>query len=155
MTNNNNTNEENKMNKFNENIQVEETTEYQIGELMSELNQDKEIKMSHPMKVAMEIHSGKTEKEVIGLIGQVLRNQGENHQSVNYFMNVDEDFISDVLGCYNSLKFGIYFDGFPCKALRFETDQEATEYRENNYQDLLKRCEYQVGIYSLPNKMRG
>ena len=123
--------------------------------MIKETKTIKEIKMSHPMKVAMEIHSGKTEKEVIGLIGQVLRNQGENHQSVNYFMNVDEDFISDVLGCYNSLKFGIYFDGFPCKALRFETDQEATEYRENNYQDLLKRCEYQVGIYSLPNKMRG
>ena len=43
----------------------------------------------------------KTEKEVIGQIGQVLRNLGENRQSVNYFLNVDEDFISDVLGCYN------------------------------------------------------
>jgi hypothetical protein len=123
--------------------------------MIKETKTIKEIKMSHPMKVAMEIYSGKTEKEVIGLIGQVLRDLGENHNSVNYFLNVDEDFISDVLGCYNSLKFGIYFDGFPCKALRFETDQEATEYRDNNYQDLLKRCEYQVGIYSLPNKMRG
>ena len=155
MTNNNNTNEGNKMNKFNENIQVEETNEYQTGELMNELNQEKEIKMSHPMKVAMEIYSGKTEKEVIGLIGQVLRDQGENHQSVNYFMNVDEDFISDVLGCYNSLKYGIYFDGFPCKALRFETVEQADKYKEDNIQDLIKRCEYQVAVYTLPNKMRG
>lgn len=35
---NNNTNEGNKMSKFNENVQVEETNEYQIGELMNELN---------------------------------------------------------------------------------------------------------------------
>ena len=135
MTNNNNTNKEKTM--------------------IKETKTIKEIKMSHPMKVAMEIYSGKTEKEVIGLIGQVLRNQGENNQSVNYFLNVDEDFISDVLGCYNSLKFGICFDGFPCKALRFETKEEAIEYRENNYQDLMKRCEYQVGIHCLPNQMRG
>ena len=152
---NNNTNEGNNMNKFNEKIQVEETNEYQTGELMNELNQEKEIKMSHPMKVAMEIYSGKTEKEVIGLIGQVLRDQGENHQSVNYFMNVDEDFISDVLGCYNSLKYGIYFDGFPCKALRFETVEQADKYKEDNIQDLIKRCEYQVAVYALPSKMRG
>ena len=123
--------------------------------MITETKTIKEIKMSHPMKVAMEIYSGKTEKEVIQLIGQVLRNLGENHNSVNYFLNVDEDFISDVLGCYNSLKFGICFDGFPCKALRFETKEEAIEYRENNYQDLLTRCEYQVGVHALPNKMRG
>ena len=152
---NNNTNEGNKMSKFNENVQVEETNEYQIGELMNELNQEKEVKMSFPMKVAMEIYSGKTEKEVIGLIGQVLTNLGENPQAVNYLLNVDEDFISDVLGCYNSLKFGICFDGFPCKALRFETKEEAVEYRKNNITELMKSCEYQVGVHALPNKMRG
>ena len=62
---NNNTNEGNKMNKFNENVQVEETNEYQIGELMNELNQEKEVKMSFPMKVAKEIYSGKSEIEVL------------------------------------------------------------------------------------------
>ena len=125
------------------------------NKMIKETKTIKEIKMSHPMKVAMEIYSGKTEKEVIGLIGQVLTNLGENRQAVNYFLNVDEDFISDVLGCYNSLKFGICFDGFPCKALRFETKEEAIEYRKNNYQDLMKRCEYQVGILCLPSQMRG
>ena len=109
----------------------------------------------YPKTVAMQIYSGKTEKEVIGQIGQVLRDLGNSPREVSYYLNVDEDFISDVLGSYNALKFGIFFDGFPCKALRFETETEANEYRENNIQDLLKRCEYQVGVYSLPRKMRG
>ena len=125
------------------------------NKMIKETKTIKEIKMSHPMKVAMEIYSGKTEKEVIGLIGQVLTNLGENRQAVNYFLNVDEDFISDVLGCYNSLKYGIYFDGFPCKALRFETVEQADKYKEDNIQDLIKRCEYQVAVYALPSKMRG
>jgi len=34
-------------------------------------------------------------------IGKVLREDGNSRIEVNYYMNVDEDFISDVLGCYN------------------------------------------------------
>ena len=33
-------------------------------------------------------------------IGKVLREDGNSRVEVNYYMNVDEDFISDVLGCY-------------------------------------------------------
>jgi len=33
-------------------------------------------------------------------IGKVLRELGNSRTEVNYYMNVDEDFISDVLGCY-------------------------------------------------------
>ena len=36
-----------------------------------------------------------------GLTTPILRSMGESRTSVNYFMNVDEDFISDVLSCYN------------------------------------------------------
>ena len=34
-------------------------------------------------------------------IGKVLRDLGNSPREVNYYMSVDEDFISDVLGCYN------------------------------------------------------
>ena len=34
-------------------------------------------------------------------IGKVLRELGNSPREVNYYMSVDEDFISDVLGCYN------------------------------------------------------
>ena len=34
-------------------------------------------------------------------IGKVLRELGNDRHEVNYYMSVDEDFISDVLGCYN------------------------------------------------------
>ena len=33
-------------------------------------------------------------------IGKVLREDGNSNTQVNYFLNVDEDFISDVLSCY-------------------------------------------------------
>ena len=33
-------------------------------------------------------------------IGKVLRELGNSRTEVNYYFNVDEDFISDVLGCY-------------------------------------------------------
>ena len=34
-------------------------------------------------------------------IGKVLCKDGCSRVQVNYYMNVDEDFISDVLSCYN------------------------------------------------------
>ena len=41
------------------------------------------------------------ELQQISEIGKVLRELGNSRIEVNYYMNVDEDFISDVLGCYN------------------------------------------------------
>ena len=35
-------------------------------------------------------------------IGKVLREDGNTNTQVSYFLNVDEDFISDVLSCYNN-----------------------------------------------------
>ena len=34
-------------------------------------------------------------------ISKVLREDGNSRIQVGYYMNVDEDFISDVLSCYN------------------------------------------------------
>jgi hypothetical protein len=34
-------------------------------------------------------------------IGKVLREDGNTNTQVSYFLNVDEDFIPDVLSCYN------------------------------------------------------
>jgi len=52
--------------------------------------------------VASQIKSGLTnELQIIGEIGKGLRSMGKSHTEVNYFMNVDEDFLSDVLSCYN------------------------------------------------------
>ena len=56
---------------------------------------------THEM-VASKIEKGLTiELEIIGKIGNILRGMGKNNTQVNYLMNVDDDFITDVLGCYN------------------------------------------------------
>ena len=52
--------------------------------------------------VASQIQSGLTnELQIICEIGKVLRSMGKSPVEVNYFMSVDEDFITDVLSCYN------------------------------------------------------
>ena len=80
MTNNNNTNER--------------------REIMKSL---KEIITSYPVKVASQMDRGLTnETDQIKEIGRVLRHLGNSPREVNYYMSIDEDFISDVLGCYNN-----------------------------------------------------
>jgi hypothetical protein len=57
---------------------------------------------THEM-VASKIEKGLTsELEIIGKIGNILRDMGKNNTQVNFLMNVDNDFITDVLGCYDS-----------------------------------------------------
>ena len=52
--------------------------------------------------VASQIQSGLTnELQIICEIGKVLRSMGKSPVEVNYFMSVDEDFITDVLSCYD------------------------------------------------------
>ena len=81
MTNNNNTNERNKMTFTKYNTNVNHLTTHEL--------------------VASRIEKGLTsELEVIGKIGNILRDMGKNHTQVNYLLNVDEDFITDVLSCY-------------------------------------------------------
>ena len=55
---------------------------------------------THEM-VASKIEKGLTiELEIIGKIGNILRGMGKNNTQVNFLMNVDNDFISDVLNAY-------------------------------------------------------
>jgi len=42
----------------------------------------------------------KNQSEKISEIGKVLRELGKSRTEVNYYMSIDEDFISDVLSCY-------------------------------------------------------
>ena len=57
---------------------------------------------THEM-VASKIEKGLTsELEIIGKIANILRDMGKNNTQVNFLMNVDNDFITDVLGCYDS-----------------------------------------------------
>lgn len=63
----------------------------------------KEIITSYPVKVASQMDRGLTiESDQIAEIANVLRKLGNSRREVSYYLNVDEDFISDVLGCYNN-----------------------------------------------------
>ena len=56
----------------------------------------------YPQVVANAMQKGlENELQMISEIGKVLRGLGNSRTEVNYYMSVDEDFISDVLGCYN------------------------------------------------------
>ncbi len=55
----------------------------------------------YPKTVANKMKKGlETELQKICEIGKVLREDGNTNTQVSYFLNVDEDFISDVLSCY-------------------------------------------------------
>ena len=56
----------------------------------------------YPQIVSNNMKKGlSNEISMICEIGKVLRELGNSPREVNYYMSVDEDFISDVLGCYN------------------------------------------------------
>ena len=55
---------------------------------------------THEM-VASKIEKGLTnELRIICQIGTILRDMGKNNTQVNFLMNVDNDFITDVLNAY-------------------------------------------------------
>ena len=71
------------------------------NERRNEMKSLKEITTYYPAKVAFQMDRGLTnETDQIKEIGRVLRVLGNSPREVNYYMSVDEDFISDVLGCY-------------------------------------------------------
>jgi len=83
MTNKNNTNESNEMTFTKYNTKVNHLTTHEI--------------------VASKIKKGlSNELSIICEIGTILRDMGKSPTQVNYLMSVDEDFISEVLGCYDS-----------------------------------------------------
>ncbi len=56
----------------------------------------------YPKVVADKMVKGlENELQMISEIGKVLREDGNSRTQVNYYMSVDEDFIPDVLSCYN------------------------------------------------------
>jgi len=56
----------------------------------------------YPKVVSDKMKKGlETELQKICEIGKVLRELGNSRTEVNYYMSVDEDFIPDVLSCYN------------------------------------------------------
>tara|TARA_R110000824_G_scaffold20149_9_gene76518 strand:+ start:1370 stop:1636 length:267 start_codon:yes stop_codon:yes gene_type:complete len=69
-------------------------------------NNEKEKVMSYyPQIIADQMKKGlSNERSKIGEIGRVLRDSGLATVAVNYHMNVDEDFIPDVLDCYKGPK---------------------------------------------------
>ena len=56
----------------------------------------------YPKTVASKMKKGlENELQKICEIGKVLREDGNTNTKVSYYLNVDEDFIPDVLSCYN------------------------------------------------------
>jgi len=58
----------------------------------------------YPKTVASKMRFGlENELQKICEIGKVLQDLGKTNDEINYYMNVDEDFISDVLSCYKGI----------------------------------------------------
>ena len=68
-------------------------------------SKEKEKVMSYyPQTIADQMKKGlSNERSKICEIGRVLRDSGLSPVEVNYHMNVDEDFIPDVLSCYKGV----------------------------------------------------
>ena len=63
---------------------------------------NQELNSYYPRTVASQMKRGlENELQKICEIGKVLRELGNSRREVSYYMNVDEDFIPDVLSCYN------------------------------------------------------
>ena len=81
MKRNNNTNESNKMKFTKYNTNVNHLTTHEM--------------------VASKIESGLTnELQIICKVGNILRDMGKSNTQINYLMNIDEDFLSEVVSCY-------------------------------------------------------
>ena len=51
--------------------------------------------------VASRIEKGLTnELQIICKVGNILRDMGKSNTQINFLMNVDEDFLSEVVSCY-------------------------------------------------------
>lgn len=55
----------------------------------------------YPKTIASKMRKGLTKEiEIYAEISKALREDGKSRSEVRYYMSVDDDFISDVLGCY-------------------------------------------------------
>ena len=81
MKRNNNTNERNKMTFTKYNTNVNHLTTHEM--------------------VASRIEKGLTnELQIICKVGNILRDMGKSNTQINFLLNVDEDFLSEVVSCY-------------------------------------------------------
>ena len=63
-------------------------------------NESTNMKTTHEI-VASRIPFGLTnEIQIICEVGNILRDLGKSNTQINYLMNVDEDFLSEVVSCY-------------------------------------------------------
>ena len=94
---------------------------------MNNTKKEREKVMSYyPKTVASQMEKGLTnELKQISEIGKVLRDLGNSPREVNYYMSVDEDFISDVLGCYNYVK--------PVSEMQLITPKRNTKWLEKGF----------------------
>ena len=65
-------------------------------------NNEKEKVMSYyPQTIASKMEKGWTKEiEIYAEISKALREDGKSRIECRYYMTIDDDFISDVLGCY-------------------------------------------------------
>jgi len=57
----------------------------------------------YPETVASKMQKGlKVESEICCEINKALRNDGKSRTEINYYLNMDSDFISDVIDCYKN-----------------------------------------------------
>ena len=60
------------------------------------------IKTTHEL-VASRIPFGMTnEIQIICKVGNILRDMGKSNTQINFLLNVDEDFLSEVVSCYKA-----------------------------------------------------
>ena len=76
---------------------------YNVNMIKNIANKERRIKMLHLNEiVAIKMQDGLTiEKDQITEIGNVLVAMGKSRTERIYLLSVDEDFIPDVLSCYN------------------------------------------------------
>ena len=74
-----------------------------MGDMESNNNSSEKEKVIsyYPQTIASKMQKGLTKEiEIYAEISKALREDGKSRSEVRYYMSIDDDFISDVLGCY-------------------------------------------------------
>ena len=74
-----------------------------MGDMESNNNSSEKEKVIsyYPQTIASKMQKGLTKEiEIYAEISKALREDGKSRIECRYYMSVDDDFISDVLGCY-------------------------------------------------------
>ena len=74
-----------------------------MGDMESNNNSSEKEKVIsyYPQTIASKMQKGLTKEiEIYAEISKALREDGKSRIECRYYMTIDDDFISDVLGCY-------------------------------------------------------